>query len=79
MLLDTFQVRNQLPFIPPPPLGAQEIVLRHLEAASDVGAVQHLREEIDLSVHAQLNPFFYSDEKKETTLDFQWRSNRMVN
>lgn len=78
MLLDTYQVRNQLPFIPPS-FGSQEIVLRHLDAASDVGAVQRLRQEIDLSVHAQLNPFFHSDEKKETTSDFQWRSNRTVN
>ncbi|MBB5402050.1 hypothetical protein OKW50_007495 [Paraburkholderia youngii] len=78
MHLDTLQLRNQLPLIPQTS-GDQEIVLRRLESHSDIGAVHRLREEIDLSVHAQLNPSFYSDEKKEMTLACQSHSSRTVN
>jgi hypothetical protein len=69
MLLETFQVRDALPFMPPP-LVAPEVVLRHLKDSSEIGAVQRLRQEIDLAVHARLNPFFHTDEKKETTSEF---------
>ncbi|WP_156992258.1 hypothetical protein [Paraburkholderia oxyphila] len=74
MLLETFQVRNPLPAMPPP-LAAQELVLRHLSSSSEIRAVQRLRQEIDLAVHARLNPHFYTDEKKETTSEFPSRSN----
>jgi hypothetical protein len=45
---------------------AQDIVLRHLQTPSDIEAVQHLREGIDLSVHAADSNFMRL-EKKETT------------
>jgi hypothetical protein len=47
-------------------IAAQEIVLRHLPTPSDIEAVLHLREGIDLSVHAA-DSNFTRLEKKETT------------
>jgi hypothetical protein len=69
MLLEAFQVRDPLPFMPPP-LVAQEVVVRHLKTSSEIRAVQRLRQEIDLAVHARLNPNFHTDEKKETRSEF---------
>jgi hypothetical protein len=69
MMLDTSQVRDYLPAMPPP-LAAQEIVLRHLKGSSEIAAVRRLRQEIDLAVHTRLNPHFHIEEKKETILEF---------
>lgn len=46
---------------------AGEIVLRHLTTPAEVAGVVHLREEIDLSVHAAAGPQFLALEKKETS------------
>jgi hypothetical protein len=50
-----------------PMAGAQdEVTLRHLRTPSQIRAVLHLREEIDLSVHAAVASNFAELEKKET-------------
>lgn len=43
-----------------------EVTLRHLRTPSQVQSVLHLREEIDLSVHAATASNFADLEKKET-------------
>jgi hypothetical protein len=53
----------------PPPAGPSDfegVVLRHLKTHADIESVLHLREEIDLSVHASASSNFASLEKKET-------------
>lgn len=50
-----------------PPMGVHsEVTLRHLRTPSQIEAVLHLREEIDLSVHAAAAANFADLEKKET-------------
>ena len=44
---------------------ARDVVLRHLTRPDDIAGVLHLREEIDLSVHAAAGPHFATLEKKE--------------
>jgi len=44
-----------------------EVTLRHLRTPSQVRTVLHLREEIDLSVHAAAASDFADLEKKETS------------
>jgi len=44
-------------------------VLRHLKQSDEIASVLHLREEIDLSVHAAAGPHFATLEKKETSAD----------
>ena len=46
------------------PHGIEAVVLRHLKTASEIESVMHLRDEIDLSVHASAS--FGALEKKET-------------
>jgi hypothetical protein len=53
--------------VPPPgPSGFEGVVLRHLRTPAEIESVLHLREEIDLSVHASASSNFASLEKKET-------------
>ena len=49
------------------PFAAREVVLRHLKMPEEIASVLHLREEIDLSVHAAAHPHFTTLEKKETS------------
>ena len=49
------------------PFAAREVVLRHLKLPEEIASVLHLREEIDLSVHAAAQPHFTTLEKKETS------------
>lgn len=42
-----------------------DVVVRHLRTPAEVAGVLHLREEIDLSVHAAQGPQFEALEKKE--------------
>lgn len=49
------------------PLAVGQVVLRHLRTEADISGVLHLREEIDLSVHAAAGPQFHDLEKKETS------------
>lgn len=49
------------------PFTAQDVVLRHLQTPAEIATVLHLREEIDLSVHAAAGSQFAALEKKETT------------
>ena len=44
---------------------ARDVVLRHLKHSDEIAGVLHLREEIDLSVHAAAGPHFETLEKKE--------------
>ncbi len=46
---------------------ARDVVLRHLKRSDEIADVLHLREEIDLSVHAAAGPHFATLEKKETS------------
>jgi hypothetical protein len=46
---------------------ARGVVLRHLKMSDEIASVLHLREEIDLSVHAAAGPHFTTLEKKETS------------
>lgn len=50
------------------PAGAfsvDDVVVRHLKTPAQIAGVLHLREEIDLSVHAAAGPQFEALEKKE--------------
>ncbi|MCW2573952.1 MAG: hypothetical protein JWO88_4010 [Frankiales bacterium] len=49
------------------PFSIDDLVLRHLRTPADIARVLHLREEIDLSVHAAAGPHFATLEKKETS------------
>lgn len=49
------------------PFSIDDLVLRHLSTPSEIARVLHLREEIDLSVHAAAGPHFATVEKKETS------------
>lgn len=69
MLLDTLKIRDHRSAVQTPS-ATREVVLRHLKNSSDIGTVQDLRGEIDLAIHAQTNPYFYLEEKKETKLEF---------
>jgi hypothetical protein len=51
------------------PFAARQVVLRHLKQSDEIASVLHLREEIDLSVHAAAGPHFATLEKKETSAD----------
>jgi hypothetical protein len=46
---------------------ARGVVVRHLTTPGEIASVLHLREEIDLSVHAAAGPQFDMLEKKETS------------
>jgi hypothetical protein len=48
-----------------PPRGS-DIILRHPMRAADFQAIAHLRQELNLAVHAGLDPQFLEHEKKET-------------
>jgi hypothetical protein len=48
------------------PFSIDDLVLRHLRTPAEIARVLHLREEIDLSVHAAAGPHFAILEKKET-------------
>jgi hypothetical protein len=66
------QSRAPAPFLqarePAPPPGLVEaMVLRHLKHLDQISSVLHLREEIDLSVHAASGRHFVELEKKETS------------
>lgn len=55
------------------------VVLRHLRTPAQVAAVLHLREEIDLSVHAAADPQHFSAlEKKETNAALSMASTSRV-
>jgi hypothetical protein len=43
----------------------EDVVVRHLKTPAEIAGVLHLREEIDLSVHAASGPQFEVLEKKE--------------
>lgn len=47
-------------------LGVNHVVLKHLRTEAEISGVLHLREEIDLSVHATAGSQFQALEKKET-------------
>lgn len=49
------------------PFSADDVVLSHLRTPAEIASVLHLREEIDLSVHAAAGPQFATLEKKETS------------
>ena len=49
------------------PFRTAAVKLRHLKGADAIASVAHLREEIDLSVHAAAGPHFVALEKKETS------------
>jgi hypothetical protein len=49
------------------PFCTDDIVLRHLSDSAAIERVLHLRDEIDLSVHAAAGPQFATVEKKETS------------
>jgi hypothetical protein len=49
------------------PFSIDDLVLRHLRSPSEIAGVLHLRDEIDLSVHAAAGPHFATLEKKETS------------
>jgi len=49
------------------PFSIEDLVLRHLRTPAEIAGVLHLREEIDLSVHAAAGPHFATLEKKETS------------
>ena len=55
------------PAAPREPFYVDNVVLRHLTSPADIASVLHLREEIDLSVHAAAGPQFELLEKKETS------------
>jgi hypothetical protein len=48
-------------------LPLDKLQLHHLRSASEIRSIVHLREEIDLSVHAAAGPQFDMLEKKETS------------
>ena len=48
-------------------LPLDKLRLRHLRTASEIQSIVHLRDEIDLSVHAAAGPQFEALEKKETS------------
>lgn len=61
---------------PMPPMGTMagragvdiaQVVLSHLRSPCEIEAVRHLRDEIDLSVHAAAGSQFLTLEKKETS------------
>jgi hypothetical protein len=49
------------------PFRADDVKLLHLRGPAAVASVLHLRNEIDLSVHAAAGPQFDALEKKETS------------
>jgi hypothetical protein len=57
-----------------PPLGVRDVVLKHLRTEAEISGVLHLREEIDLSVHATAGSQFHTLEKKETSWGLFLRS-----
>lgn len=59
------------------PFKSEDIVLRHLKTPSDIASILHLREEIDLSVHAACGAQFAALEKKEMSSDSSSRSTCM--
>ncbi|HSH91681.1 MAG TPA: hypothetical protein VK996_16975 [Ramlibacter sp.] len=82
MNLQATQSSAQLPIglmVPPPGAsGFGGVVLRHLKTAAEVESVMHLREEIDLSVHASASSHFGSLEKKETNWGLSSHSSSMA-
>lgn len=60
---------SSFPQVPPAaaPRLVDGMVLRHLQTPAQVASVLHLREEIDLSVHAAAGRAFVDLEKKETS------------
>lgn len=61
------------------PFSINDVKLRHLRGAGEIAAVLHLREEIDLSVHAAAGPQFDALEKKETSAVLSSASSWTVN
>ncbi|HSV45618.1 MAG TPA: hypothetical protein VLJ58_07495 [Ramlibacter sp.] len=53
---------------------APEVTLRHLRSHAEIGAILHLRENIDLSVHVAADSNFLELEKKETNAAWFSRS-----
>jgi len=53
--------------LPGSPSLVDDMVLRHLKTPERIASVLHLREEIDLSVHAAAGRQFVELEKKETS------------
>ncbi|RAA04461.1 hypothetical protein DOT67_26400 [Ralstonia pseudosolanacearum] len=51
------------PAWPIPP--GSDIILRHPRRVPDARAIAHLREQLNLAVHAGLDPHFLEHEKKE--------------
>jgi hypothetical protein len=49
------------------PFSIDDLVLRHLRTPAEIAGVLHLRDEIDLSVHAAAGPHFATLEKKKTS------------
>jgi hypothetical protein len=49
------------------PLALDDVVLHRLRSPAEVEEIVHLRDEIDLSVHAAAGPQFGMLEKKETS------------
>lgn len=79
MISDALQLREHVSVMPVSLPAIHEVTLRHLEDPAGNSAVQRLRQEIDLEVHARLNPYFHLEEKKETKSEFLSPSSGMVN
>jgi hypothetical protein len=78
MMSDAFQQRAEIPAMPVSLSDVQQITLRHLKDPAGDSGVQRLRQEIDLAVHARLNPYFHLEEKKETKSVFRSPSSSMI-
>jgi hypothetical protein len=69
------QTHSPSALVMPPPMGgdmaqsfsAHRVVVRHLRTPGEIASVLHLRDEIDLSVHAASGRHFEILEKKETS------------
>jgi hypothetical protein len=78
MMSDAFQQREDISAMPISLSDVQQISLRHLKDPAGDSVVQRLRQEIDLAVHARMNPYFHLEEKKETKSAFRSPSSSMV-
>ena len=62
------------PILDAPPAAADGLKLHRLRTPAQIATVLHLREEIDLSVHAAAGPQFGQLEKKEMSWASSWGS-----
>lgn len=57
------------------PMMSERLAVRQLRTPAEIEAILHLRDAIDLSVHAASSPEFLAREKKETRAASWVRSN----